>query len=648
VAIPVGTHRSLRFFGTEGSIDAAIDVVRSDGILSLRDDCEWRTVEPTSGGGFTGWAATDRWVRQAAVNGISRLYIPLTKTPAWATAGGSDAAAPITTETTLHGRYRSFVLAFVQRYNTVSGTFWASGGGGVGLTAPELFFELWNEPWGSWAWRNVDGTSRTPSGGEYGGMCKSVMQHLIANGATQGYTMLWHTNPTQSPGTNHYHADMWAAVPDLANYCGGWSVHPYPELDGSNPTGDPDYDSSSGLTTASAMFASHMKYEFSKYRITRQVDLENGATIPIHLTEIGWPTAGTNGSTTPGGDPVRVVTEANQADNVNSLFSILRAARDVQGLVLYMAQDSAAYGAGGTTRENYFGLRKSDGSGKDALADLQAQLANPLLEPPGADPLRVTATLRGVTSGVSVGGASIALSWPARELGDLAVLVASPSSGYFTDVSVPGWTNAIAPDGGYTHPSVSSRWQVWTREVDADIVSGTTAAPTPAGVGAGNHRAALFVFGDVADVASPLTIVPNGFPAADPTLPAMMPPHAAALILYLVGNDQGGDVADGTYWAWSVDAAEVLDLTVSTGASGRTMGAATKAAPGTQQVTAPTVTNQTGLAVDNSVSLAIAIAGALSSTPPPDPPPVPDPPEAFVSKPGRRVRRRLYPIAWET
>jgi hypothetical protein len=378
--VSVGTHASFRFYGTEADINTAMDTLRAEGYTAIRDDCQWSTVEPASSGGFTGWAATDRWMKQAAENGFDRVYVPLTKTPSWATTGGSDAAAPITTEATLHGQYQAFVAAVITRYNSVNGTFWAGGGGGAGLSPPEFYPEIWNEPWGSWAWRNAsDGTARTPSGSEYANMCKSVVQSLVTAGKTTGYTLLWHTNVTQSPGTNFYHDDMWTAVTDLDDYCAGWSVHTYPEFDGTNPTSDPDTDAGLGANAA-ASFATHAKYEFKgKYKIIRQLDTAKGATIPIHMTEVGWPTEFPALSASSAN---RVVTTANQAAHYTSIFTILAAdsPKIVEGLVLYSWKDTTD-AASATSREQSFGVRLSSGTAKTANTNVVSGIATGIEAP---------------------------------------------------------------------------------------------------------------------------------------------------------------------------------------------------------------------------------------------------------------------------
>jgi hypothetical protein len=389
--IPIGTHNLFRWESSEASIDTKMGILQGEKHTCLRDNIEWRLTE-TSQGVFD-WSRTDRWMRQAALKGFTRVYVPITHVPAWASSGnsGGDQAAPLTSLTTFHARWNAFVTACVARYNSFNGSFWVSGGG-VGMPRPQIYFELWNEPWGSWAWRNVDGSSRTPSGSEYANMCKSTVQYVRNAGhVSGGYKLLWHTNSIQSPGTNNYHEDMWTAVSDLGSYCDGWSVHPYPEYESSNPNADPDYYPVSGSTPTDHWNST--KYTFRRFRALHEFDLSHGSDLPLHITEIGWPTA-TNALAASQAN--RVVTEADQNQHYASVFNILRQDTDklIYGLVLYENKDHYSYSDAtvengqprNQNREFYFGARRSDNNAKPALTSINTGIVAGIESPSEGTP----------------------------------------------------------------------------------------------------------------------------------------------------------------------------------------------------------------------------------------------------------------------
>jgi polysaccharide biosynthesis protein PslG len=363
--IPVGTHAGFRFYGAESSIAAEMQAQRAMGITALREDVQWSTVESTQGTYV--WTGPDRFIKQAAANGYRRIYLPLTKTPGW--AASSDAAAPVTADATLHHAYRAFVAAAVARYRH-GGTFWQAGQPGAGLTAPEVYFEIWNEPWGSWAWKNADGSQRTPSGIEYAQMAKAVVQHVRGLHGAGGYAMLCHTQSfTNTVPGELFHVRVWDGATDIGDWCDGWSVHAYPEFEGPNPKSDPDYYTPSGTTGAQRLDA--VKYQFRRYLPMRQIDHErSGRALPIHLTEVGWPTSGSSNT----------VSEAEQAAHHASVFRIARADRAFAGLVTYMWRDQRPRD-GTLSREHFFGTRRSDGTTEPAHTAMANELATGIPDP---------------------------------------------------------------------------------------------------------------------------------------------------------------------------------------------------------------------------------------------------------------------------
>jgi hypothetical protein len=209
---------------------------------------------------------------------------------------------------------------------------------------PVTIWDIWNEPWGSWAWK-----SSLPDGGAYARMFKAVVQE--ARGADPQARFMAEVetfaNGHATP-TSFLHA-MFDAVPDLDRYMDMASHHPYPEL--APPTrcrrakrgGDVREDWKSTM------------YDFCRIQDVRRIlDARGARNTQLWITEVGF-------STAPAGE--RTVTEAQQARYVRDVFRLARKWRIVDGLVWYHYKTSQA---SPTEREDWFGLVRPDGSPKPA------------------------------------------------------------------------------------------------------------------------------------------------------------------------------------------------------------------------------------------------------------------------------------------
>jgi YVTN family beta-propeller protein/VCBS repeat-containing protein len=133
-------------FYSQADTDKALDLLKADGVDTIRILIPWAQVEPTNDA-FTGWAAVDRMVNSATARDMEVLGV-LNSTPTWAGVPGGVplAAAP----------------ADPQEFAEFAGVVAARYAGKIGA------YEIWNEPNGFQFW------SPTPNAAAYTAILKAA------------------------------------------------------------------------------------------------------------------------------------------------------------------------------------------------------------------------------------------------------------------------------------------------------------------------------------------------------------------------------------------------------------------------------------------------------------------------------------------
>jgi hypothetical protein len=216
----------------------------------VRVDLPWKEVMPSPG--VYDWSHFDQVIRTSAALGLHVLPI-LDYAPSW------------TTPTNAAG-YAEFAAAAVARY-------------GPGTPANLPWFELWNEPYFSYAW-----SGKTPEPTAY------ARDVLAASEATKRVApsvkllvAAEYTDSGQTGGSSQWETtwvkDMFTAVPNLGKWINGVAVHPYGD-DPSLPVAD-----SGGWKDANG------GWSFQRIDAIREQFLAYGVNVPFWITEVGWSTS---------------------------------------------------------------------------------------------------------------------------------------------------------------------------------------------------------------------------------------------------------------------------------------------------------------------------------------------------------------------
>ncbi|MGD0453276.1 MAG: beta-galactosidase [Solirubrobacteraceae bacterium] len=293
-----GMNASLKGEGSNGTEDIA--KMRSLGVSWTREDLAWSEAEPEKG--VFNWTNFDHLIAETKAAGITVLPI-LGYAPSWTTP--TNAAA-----------YAEFVAAAVARY-------------GPGTSANLQWWELWNEPYFSYAWDN-----KTPEPEAYARdylaaaeAAKSVaptVKLLIA----ADYQESAQTGGT-SPHEFNWVSDMFTAVPTLGKWIDGVSVHPY--------GGDPSLP----LKEAGGYLDTSGQWGFQRINTIREKFLAHGVNVPFWITEEGWSTW--------------EVSEATLAHNYTDLLTQIKARPWVRALFPFGLREDDPHP---TNNQPGFGLLK--------------------------------------------------------------------------------------------------------------------------------------------------------------------------------------------------------------------------------------------------------------------------------------------------
>lgn len=314
---------------SEGEAKPQYEQAAAGGISWVREEFPWRIVEPQRG--VFDWRNTDGMMAATAAAGVNVLGI-MGYSAGWA-ASGPDTSYPPTDP----ADYANYVRAVLLRYGA-GGTFWETR---PDLTPrPLTAIELWNEPWGYWAWKP------NPDPVAYSRLARAA---IAAVRAVRPETKIlisgdyWQTRT--SGAAREWLRELRAADPGLSGLADAYSMHPYPDprtMGPLNESGD-----------ARFTFAGQI-------RLAREID----STIPMWITEVGWSTAATSDS----------VSETTQAAFVADAVrrSVDEWGSFVERIFLYTwTKDTTD-----ADRESHYGLRRADSSAKPAWTTLVGLLSS--------------------------------------------------------------------------------------------------------------------------------------------------------------------------------------------------------------------------------------------------------------------------------
>jgi hypothetical protein len=312
-----GVDTNLQGWGPEATPQIASEM-RTLGVDWAREDLEWSKVEPRPG--VFDWSSFDQTVSAAQANGITILPI-VGYAPSWASP--TDA-----------GAYAAFVKAAVERY-------------GPGTGADLRWWELWNEPYDSYAW-----SGRTPEPQAYARDVVAASQ--AAKGVAPAVKLLVASDYDDSPQTGGsspwqttWIDDMFAAEPTLGQWIDGVSVHPY----GADPA--LPLAQTGGWKDASG------EWSFQRIDSIRARFLAHGVNVPFWITEVGWST--------------EEVSEAQQASDYADLIPQVASRPWVRALFPYCLREFDQT----PNKESQFGLLKfGSWQPKPAFAVLQRGFAS--------------------------------------------------------------------------------------------------------------------------------------------------------------------------------------------------------------------------------------------------------------------------------
>jgi hypothetical protein len=313
------------------AVGALFDDAAAVGVTTVRTDFSWARVQPTATGSFN-WTSVDLVVSAANARHLHLLPI-LDFTPAWARQAacrGTFHCGPADP-----AQFAAFVAAAAQRYAPQGIHMW----------------EIWNEPnlGGSWP--------PAPNAVAYSRILVAAARAIkavdptaiVISGGLAGAT----TGPTTVAPTE-FLATMCAA--GAVSAVDGVGFHPY-----SFPV-PPSYDVAWNAWS-------------QMVRVRGALVACGQPTKPIWATEYGAPTngPGLTASATDykiGHSPDHV-DEAYQALLVTQSVLQVEQSPWIHGLFWYTDRDS---GTDTSNRENFFGLRRADGTAKPAWAALRAAL----------------------------------------------------------------------------------------------------------------------------------------------------------------------------------------------------------------------------------------------------------------------------------
>jgi hypothetical protein len=314
------------------ALDAELTDIAALGATTIRVDFDWSDVEHN--GPTPTWTALDRIVTAATAHHLQILAL-ITHTPAWARPATctTDGCAPANPAT-----FATYAKAAATRYAPKGVHLW----------------EVWNEPNEAGRWGPAaDATS-------YGALLSAAVGAIrkVDSGATIISGGLASTDTRNGNVAQLDFLDQLCATGALDDV-DGVGYHPY-----SYPV----------LASNTVSWNAWSKISANPVSMTNELTL-CGAPHPIWATEYGAPTNGPGVAATVGdakvGSSPDHVDEALQAAMATDSITSATRSPFVAALLWYSYKDA---GTSTTTRENFFGLRRYDGTAKPAWSALAAAL----------------------------------------------------------------------------------------------------------------------------------------------------------------------------------------------------------------------------------------------------------------------------------
>jgi hypothetical protein len=304
----VNVNRVFNDDFTPAHWDAPLSAVRASGLRQARSDAFWMWAEsnpPVDGVHTYRWSWLDAEAGALARHDLRWRPI-LDYSALWAASDQSDYHSPPTS----NDDYAAYAGAFAARYGR-GGSFWTEHNALAPL--PVEVYEIWNEPDIAWFWRPG------PDPATYADMY--IKARTAIHAVDPQATVL----VGGIAGNARFVAAMYAAHPELRGNVDGVGWHAYAK-------------DAAGMVRG--------------VRALRQtLDGLAETTVPIHLTEIGWPTSGNV--------PIALAEDARAPSLELVTDSFARSDCGIGAVVPYTwttpEKDPAAV-------EDWYGIRHADGS----------------------------------------------------------------------------------------------------------------------------------------------------------------------------------------------------------------------------------------------------------------------------------------------
>jgi len=328
-----------------------LERARSAGFEWVREELPWPSVEPRPG--VFDWSRTDALMSAAATTGVNVLGL-LGYSAGWASSdpsGRGDTRYPPRNP----ADYARYALEVVKRYGP-RGTFWSSR---PELTPrPLTAVELWNEPFGYWAWKP------NPDPAAYARLVRAAATAIRSYDPSIDILVAGNVLQVRTDrAIRSWLREVIADDPAIGNLFDAYSVHPYP-----HPRTKGPYDDRGDA-----------RWDYRQAVLSHELDPAK----PMWITEIGW-------STAPAADDA--VSEEAQASFVQG--AVRRGLGDWGAWVERVFVYSMDLDRGPTNdREGYYGLRRADGSPKPAWDALVRLVSNGRATPLSAETASVRVLL---------------------------------------------------------------------------------------------------------------------------------------------------------------------------------------------------------------------------------------------------------------
>ncbi len=292
-----GVDTNLQGWGTAAEPQIAHEIT-TVGARWAREDLNWSEIEPRRG--VFDWSSFDQMVSTAQANGITILPVA-GYAPSWTTPESST-------------DYATFIAAAVARY-------------GPGAPANLQWWELWNEPYYSYAWSGKPGDPAA-----YARDVQAASQAAKEVAPTVKVLVAAEDGDAAAAGGGWWTTSVdayFAAVPDLGKWIDGVAVHPY---------GD---DPAVPVKEADGFRGTSGGWSFQRIDSIRADFAAHGVNVPFWITEIGWTTS--------------EVSEATQAHNYEDLTTQVAARPWVRAMFSYCLRE---FNGDAADSEAQFGLEK--------------------------------------------------------------------------------------------------------------------------------------------------------------------------------------------------------------------------------------------------------------------------------------------------